>query len=198
MVSYVVSLRGPEGFLLYLGFSHQTLGKGSSKYLIVALLGKIKGEHHDVAHLIPCTHMTDSGIGVYKSLDKLIREKKSRTIIDGSAISSSYGLLLSTQTINDMLIDVLQEIYEEDATVFPADVDSKDSLGKFYQCYRTFRNTSNTRALERKVSPSDIDVVNRWRSVEQAKGKRPSRQMKQHYAQLELLICPFLRYTNKM
>ena len=142
--------------------------------------------------------MTDSGIDVYKSLDRLIREKKSLAILDGSAISSSSGLLLSTQTINDILIDVLQEIYEVDATAFPDDIDLKDSLGLSYQCHRTFRKTSDTRALERKVSPSDIDVVNRWRSVEQAKGKIPSRQIKQHYAHLELLICLFLRYTNRM
>ena len=73
--------------------------------------------------------MIDSGIDVYKSLDRLIREKKSLVIFDGPTTSSSSGLFISTQTINDMRIGVLQEIYEEDATVFPANIDSKDSLG---------------------------------------------------------------------
>ena len=127
--------------------------------MTVALLDKIKREHYDVAHLIPCTHMTESGIDVYKSLDILIREKKSLAIFDGPVISSLSGLLLSTQTINDMLIGVLQEIYEEDATAFPADIDSKNALGQSYQYYRTSRKTSDTRDLERNVSPSDIDVI---------------------------------------
>ena len=104
--------------------------------------------------------MTESGIDVYKSLDILIREKKSLAIFDAPVISSLSGLLLSTQTINGMLIGVLQEIYEEDATAFPADIDSKNALGQSYQYYRTFRKTYDTRDLERKVSPSDIDVIN--------------------------------------
>jgi hypothetical protein len=48
------------------------------------------------------------------------------------------------------------------------------------------------------VADKDIDVVNRWKSVEKAKGTRPSRPMRQHYAQLSLLIEPFLCYTKAM
>jgi hypothetical protein len=49
-----------------------------------------------------------------------------------------------------------------------------------------------------KVAAADIDVVNRWKSVERADGNRPQRPMRQHYAELELLLGPFLRYTLAM
>jgi hypothetical protein len=33
----------------------------NSDHVIIALLGKIKGEHHDLAHLVPCVPKTGSG-----------------------------------------------------------------------------------------------------------------------------------------
>eukprot|EP00978_Attheya_sp_CCMP212_P047631 scaffold422659_cov59-Attheya_sp.AAC.3 len=44
----------------------------------------------------------------------------------------------------------------------------------------------------------DMDVVNRWKGVERTKGARPSCPMRHHYAELSLLIQPFLRYTRAM
>ena len=48
------------------------------------------------------------------------------------------------------------------------------------------------------LKQDDIDIVNRWRSVEKAGGKRPGRQMKQHYAEVAVLLKPYLRYTKAM
>ena len=48
------------------------------------------------------------------------------------------------------------------------------------------------------VNDKDIDVVNQWKQVESAKGKRPNQPMKQYYAQAELLLSLFKRYTNAM
>ena len=75
------------------------------------------------------------------------------------------------------------------------DMDTEEKLRDSYQCFRTFRRTSDTRSLEKKVSESDMDIVNRWKDVETAAGRIPGRSMRQHYDQLELLLGPFLRYT---
>ena len=67
-----------------------------------------------------------------------------------------------------------------------------------YHCYRTFRRSSDTRALEEKVSETDINVINRWEQrggTSKAKMREP---MNQYYAQFELLLKPFLRYTYAM
>lgn len=47
-----------------------------------------------------------------------------------------------------------------------------------------------------KVNKLDIHIVNRWKIVETANGDKLDRSMRQHYAQLELLIEPFLQYTS--
>jgi hypothetical protein len=71
-------------------------------------------------------------------------------------------------------------------------------LGERIGVYCTLWRSSDTRALKQKVAPSDIDVVNRWKALEQANGNRPNHPKRQHYAKLELLLGPFLCYTWTM
>ena len=71
---------------------------------------------------------------------------------------------------------------------------------KHYSCFRSFRRTSNSRALENRdgLHDDDIDIVNRWRQAENAKGKHPTHVMQQHYVEMDVLLQPFLRYTRAM
>jgi len=49
--------------------------------------------------------------------------------------------------------------------------------------------------LERNVKGVDIDLVNSWSEWEVAKGRRPAREMKYHYADESLILKPCLRYN---
>ena len=60
------------------------------------------------------------------------------------------------------------------------------------------RRASDTRALNRKVSTNDIDVVNRWKKVEGGKGRKASGSMRQHCAEFTYLLELFLRCTGAM
>ena len=95
-----------------------------------------------------------------------------------------------------MLHEALPEIYSTHPKLFPITVSDVESIPNYYQCYRTFRRTSNPHAIG--ILKSDVAVVNRWRVEEEAREQRPNLPMNQHYAQLELLVQPFLRYTSKM
>jgi hypothetical protein len=58
VVCYKVSLRGCEGFLLDLAGLIQKFTARGNIYVVIALLGKIKGELDDRAHLLPCVPVT--------------------------------------------------------------------------------------------------------------------------------------------
>ena len=58
MVCYVMSLRGCEGLLLDLSGLNRKWGVGGDQYVVIALLGKIKGEMGDRSHLLPCVAKT--------------------------------------------------------------------------------------------------------------------------------------------
>jgi len=197
-ISYVISLRGPEGFLLDLDGLNRHWNRMEDRYFVIALLGKVKGEHHDLAHLIPCALQTKSGINVKGIVSRLLEEKRKRGFVFGPAISDCKGIVWNSAIINDMLHELLIEIFENEQNLFPANVPTKEIIRDKYQCFRSLRRGSDTRAIEQKVEDKDIDVVNRWRTIEEAKGKRPNRSMRHHYAQLDQLIEPFLRYTRAM
>jgi hypothetical protein len=50
VVTYVVLLRGSEGLLLDLAGLIRRWEKGDGTCIVIALLGKIKGEHHERCH----------------------------------------------------------------------------------------------------------------------------------------------------
>jgi hypothetical protein len=196
VVAYVVSLRGAEGLLLDLSSLNLHWGKRED-CITLALLGKIKGEDGDATHLIPCVKTTSSGIQVEVAVRRLMDLKKTQGFVGGPAIWDQNGNAYLSRDIDDLLHEVLEDLHGSARALFPPDVELED-LRKSYQAFRTFRKTSDTRAIEEGVSSDDIDTVNRWKKDEAAGGRRPGRVMRHRYAQFDELLKPFLRYTRAM
>jgi hypothetical protein len=143
--------------------------------------------------------VTQSGMRVAKSLERLkkIASKRRKGFEDALAISDE-NKAYSSRAIDDCLHKILEDLFDEKPTLFPQNIGEKEELKEQIQAFRTFRDTSDTQAVEMKVAQDDIDVVNCWKSIEKAKGVRPSRRMRQHYTDVSLLLKPFLRYTWSM
>jgi hypothetical protein len=78
----VVSVSHLRCFLLDLDGLNHKFTIGGDKYIMVALLGKIKGESGDRVHLQPCEHVTSSKIDVWASLMRLIKFKRTQGFED--------------------------------------------------------------------------------------------------------------------
>jgi hypothetical protein len=200
VVTYVVSLRGSEGFLLDLGGLRKYAETPSSdkSYFLIPLMGKVKGEHHDRCHLLPCTFKTESGIEPYVWIERLMRLKEKQGLIDGPAISDEKGRVLNSSTIDQGMHEILEELFMMERDLFGPSIKGKEDILESYHAFRSFRRSSDTRALNKGVKRDDINLINRWHQVEKADGNRPSFDMCHHYAQYELLTHPFLRYTSAM
>ena len=93
----------------------------------------------------------------------------------------------------------LEEMFDKFKNFFPPDIKTRENLVEKYHCFRLFRRASDTRAMGMKVSVTDIETVNWWDKEEQARhNAKATMPMRQHYAQLELLIEPFLWYITAM
>jgi hypothetical protein len=192
---YVLSLRGKEGLLLDLEGLHRHWGSGDGTYVVVTLQGTIKGETNDRDHLLPCVPVTSSGVQVKASLERLMAFKTTKGFADGPAVSDVGGRAYSTKDMTDSLLEILEDLFESDRGLFPADITSKEIMRERYQAFRTFRRTSDTRAAEMNVGSTDTDIVNRWQMVEGAQGRRAAMPMRLHYTQIDIILKPFLRYT---
>ena len=130
--------------------------KGKEEYTIIPLLGRFKGEHQESQHLIPCVNETKSGIKIRDTLRRLIKDKRLLGFADGPAISDSKGKLLTSRDLDDMLIESLVQINSQDPSLFPGDFSSEEDITTSYQCFRTFRRSAATRAVELKIAKTKI------------------------------------------
>jgi hypothetical protein len=193
-VTYIVSLRGPEGFLL--ATWRAWTGIDIFDHFIITLRGKIQGEHNTRCHLLPCVPITGTeGMRIKESAKRLIDLKATQGLTDGPEILKENGYLFLSRAIDDSMLETLEELFETHQDLFRTNIKSSQDLRKSYQVFCTLRRTSDTQALEMKVSKGDSDVVNRWAGVEKAQGRRPAREMRHYYADITLLLKPFQRYT---
>ena len=200
ILAYVLSLRGNEVFFVDLKglWKHWDKVEESSEALIISLRGKIKGEHQERNHLFPCVACTSSGIDVKLAVRRCMDSKRYLGFVDGPLMCHANGTCMTSRDIDGLFHEVLEDTYDSKPSLFPSDIDSKETLRDRYHAFRSFRRSSDTRAIEKGVSQLDIEVINRWKFVKKSKGKRPKMKMSMHYAQVDELWEPFIRYTNAM
>jgi hypothetical protein len=94
----------------------------------VALLGKVKGEHHDRCHLLPCSTTTSSGINVKGWLESVMNYQVEKGIVDGPLFVDKKGKVLTTHALDEVLIEMLEDIYDTHPNKFPQSVTRKEDL----------------------------------------------------------------------
>ena len=75
-LTYVLSLRGAEGFLIDLKGIRSHWDESKDDYIVISLMGRVKGEQHGRNHLLSCANVTSSGIAVKKVVKRLIQRQK--------------------------------------------------------------------------------------------------------------------------
>jgi hypothetical protein len=196
---YVLSLRSPEGLLVDLkGLIEFNPFESNRTFGIVPLLGQVKGEDHTRQHLLHCVNITDSGISVASWINRLIVIHRLKGRVDGPAFVNEFDCQSSTSEMNDLMIELLLEIYELRRDLFAVDVKSSSDISEKYNVFRSFRRGSESRAVAQKVSEADRYVVNRWRKKEVAGTGKVCHPIDQHYVDVSIVKDSFLRYTKAM
>ena len=90
--------------------------------------------------------------------------------------------------------EVLIEVQSRRPDLIPASVDVAEDYG----VGRSFRRGSDSEAMARGVDSGDIDAMNRWRTVEQARGRCPTfSSMREHYVDVRITALDrSLRYSS--
>jgi hypothetical protein len=194
---FVVSLRSPEGLLCDLEGLLDHFDD-SRPYVIITLLGKVKGEHHSRQHLLPCVGVTGSGIEVKIWMKRVmaVHALKGRTV--GPLFVNSEGLQSTTAEMNDLFLEVLSELYGVRRDIFEVDIKTSGELQDKYNVFRSFRRGSESRAVAKGVSEADRYVVHRWKRKEASGSNKISLPIDQMYVDIALVKDAFLRYTQAM
>ena len=194
-ISYVCSLRGEEGFLLDIKKLRENRSKAGG-LIWLPLIGTVKGDKGTHTYLLRSVPQTDTGIDVEAWRNKLLKVHEYFGREDGPAICDDNGYLMRTRDMNEMLWEIMEELYEEDTDLFPKSITSVEDVRTKIQLYRTMRRSSDSQALRKGVTESDVKLVNRWSSSETS--GTASSILYINYSQQDLLNDIFVRYTRVM
>ena len=100
---------------------------------------------------------------------------------------------MRTRYMNKMLWEIMKELYLEDPDLFPKSITCVEDIRTKIQLFRSMRRSSDSQALQKGVSQTDISIVNRWTSSTTT-GTALS-HLYIDYSQQDLLNDICIRYT---
>ena len=203
------SLRGCEGFLADLSGLIGNIGRGRNgvipdnlkdnfdedvaerlPHVVIALLGRVKSETNEDTHQLAVANTTTSGIEVRWWIEKLIDVCRSEGRRSGPAFATPDGRLASAAEYNALLHKYLEEIQSQTTMI-----EDKIVVREAFGISRTFRKTAEARATRAGVPAKLQDKMNRWRSIENADGKKPRFAMRDLYAGVLAQMPTTWRYS---
>jgi hypothetical protein len=160
-------------------------------YVIASLVGEFKGELGTKHHLIALASSTIIGIEIRWWLARLMEvqvQERERTRHGFGYPDGSVAFIVD---YDDVLHGYLKGMQGER----PKLIAPTDLVETNYSLFRTFWCTAEGRARSANLDSGDQNAMNRWRKIEQAKGKCPQFNMVEHYSHAKELIAVTWQYS---
>jgi hypothetical protein len=148
-------------------WSQRNVSPGST---VIALRGKVKSETAARAHLLPCVHVTSSGIDLRMWMDLCLLENQEEGRTDGPA--TQEGLVMSAAEIDEYFHAALIRVLGTQPSLYPPDIRTPEGIKAKIQSFISIRRSSNARAVNQAISKIYVDTVNRWDQQERAGAKK--------------------------
>jgi hypothetical protein len=197
VICFCGSFRGPGMFLIdlfglakYAACDRFVEGK-EREFVIIPLLGRFKNELGDQYHLTPLAAVSKSGLQVKTWVRRLVEVRAQEQRSRGAAFGARDGSSLYSWVERELL-DRFTAIQQREPDIIEPDV----VVSEEYGINRSFRRGATSEAQARGINPADIDLTNRWRNFEEAKGRRPRMVMRDHYANICLLVPDLIKFSE--
>jgi hypothetical protein len=195
VIAFGGSFRGNEVFLTDLCGLRKYLEELRGKdFVMIPLLGRFKGEQHARYHLQPLGATTSLGLQIRVWVTRLVTVMEESGQRRGPAFGDSEGQIMSARVLEEALMERLQAVKDKRPVVIPGDVDCYEDYGRS----RSFRRGATSLAQARGVLEKLIDLINRWRKFEGAKGRRPAMAMQDHYSDIEIMIPELVKFSSSL
>ena len=109
----------------------------------------------------------------------------------GPAFGHADGSVASLHEYDGILHHFLMMIQQENHEL----ISEEDDVQSNYSLFRTFRKTAEARARATGLDASILNAMNRWRTIENAKGGHPCFNMIEHYSNARDLMPVMRRYS---
>jgi hypothetical protein len=156
----------------------------------VCLIGKFKGETGKRYHSIVLANESTSGLQTRWWVERLIEQCAEEGWVSGFAFAEADGSPPDSTEFNALFRQYLRKLQKYHPDLFSI----KEDVTR-YGISRSLRKTAVTQAGKAGLSESEVSAVNRWRTIEQAKGSRPKHNMLTHYTDAGALAPMTRRYS---
>jgi hypothetical protein len=152
-------------------------------HVAICLLGNFKGEGGINYHIINVANESKSGLETRWWIEKLIEVNEQEGRFHGPAFTTSTGKLAVPTDYDAVFREYLKRVQHDTDLI-----EDSINVDVYFSLSRTPRKSATARAQRANLSKEHIDKMNRWRTIENAKGKRPRFNMQQHYSEACLLM----------
>jgi hypothetical protein len=160
-------------------------------HIIIPLLGEFKGELGYRYHLMSLASTTSLGIELRWWMEKLIEVGQEENCTTGPGFGHKDGSVTLMREYDEILQSFLTIIQQDDSNL----IEKTDDIQTNYGLSHTFRRTAEGWARATNIDSNVQNAMNRWRKIEQAKGKCPRFNMVEHYAHARDLMHITWRYS---
>jgi hypothetical protein len=202
VTAFCGALRGEEVPLMDFGATKEFTAAGLAtameerRHGVIALHGRFKNEIGEKCHLMPIAQVTDSGLMPVKWMNRMIAYYDARGIDSGPVFRTWEGKRARQGQFELSILNRLVRLETEKPSLFP---DKTVNVMSDYSTRRSFRRGATTRAEILGLPGTVTDLNNRWRSVENAKGKKVNHSsMRGYYSGIRLLLVPLLKFSQAM
>ena len=163
-------------------------------HVIVPLRGRFKGETGELFHLLVLSSVTRSSLAPRRWIEALVQIRKRQGLTSGPAFCDNAGNLIKSKIYEVIILDAIELIQIRK----PSLVGTEVKVHEEYGISRSFRRGATTTARNAGVSDGDVTLINRWRTVESAKGRKPNQRMIDHYSEIRLMIPSLIRFSRAL
>ena len=202
VTAFCGALRGEEVPLMDLGATKEFTEAGllttmeERRHGVIALHGRFKNEVGEKCHLMPIAQVTDSGLMPVKWMKRMIAWYDARGVEVGPVFRTTDGKRARQGRFELSILNRLVRLSTEKPELFP---DKNVNVMSDYSTRRSFRRGATTRAEILGLPGTVTDLNNRWRSVENAKGRKVNHSnMRSYYSGIRLLLVPLLKFSQAM
>ena len=162
--------------------------------MVIALLGRFKGETGEKCHLIPLPFMINSGIQVGKWLEMLVSIQASEGRYCGPAFCDERGNVAQSSEYDATFIEVLERLQARQPEIFLPG----ENLLETHGISHLLRKGSNLEVQAAGIPQPEVERMNRWRKVERAAGRQPRFHMIEHYMSVKIALKSLLHYPTAL
>ena len=195
IIAFSLSLRGEEVPLVSLAGLIEFWDETKTHpvpHIMITLRGKFKGEQNLRWHLLPLADKSKSGIPSRRWISRLVHR---RVRLEGRKTGFLFQRSDKSRASMGDYNEVFRGYLERTRNRYPSRFTNTIKIEDF-SLRRSPRRGSTTHASNNMVDPVAIELINRWRKMEAARGALPGLAMRQVYTQLSGVLDSLLRYAG--